>query len=136
MEWFLWIGWIIKARLSKCFLIEQNSVKLLKIKESDHKNGRLATAHGFLKIHKEFVNLPKFRPIGDTTRIVHYQLRKHLSELFHPLTYNEYREILSMLLLELKISRKNCLIKVIDLYHLMLHPYLPTSHYKKPSTLY
>ena len=62
----------------------------MKIKESDHKNGRLATAHGFPKIHKEFVNLPKFRPIGDTTRIVHYQVGKYLSELFNPLTYNEY----------------------------------------------
>ena len=53
-------------------------------------NGRLARAQSSPKIQKEFVNLPKFWPIGDTTRIVHYQLRKHLSELFNPLTYNEY----------------------------------------------
>ena len=36
-----------------------------------------------------------------------------------------------MLLRELKISRKNYLIKVIDVYHLMLYPYSPKCHYKK-----
>ena len=36
-----------------------------------------------------------------------------------------------MLLRELKISRKNDLIKVIDVYHLMLYPYSPKCHYKK-----
>ena len=36
-----------------------------------------------------------------------------------------------MLLLELKISPKNCLIKVIDLYHLMLHHSSLMCHYKK-----
>ena len=53
-------------------------------------NGRLARAHGLPKIHKEFVNLPKFRPIVDTTESVHYHVRKYLRELFNPLTSNEY----------------------------------------------
>ena len=53
-------------------------------------NGRLARAHGLPKIHKEFVNLPKFRPIVDTRGIVHYHVGKYLSEIFNPLTNNEY----------------------------------------------
>ena len=53
-------------------------------------NGRLARAHGLPKIHKEFVNLPKFQTIGDTTGTVHYHVGKYLSELFNPLTSNEY----------------------------------------------
>ena len=53
-------------------------------------NGRLARAHGLPKIHKEFVNLPKFRPIVDTTGTVHYHVGEYLSELFNPLTSNEY----------------------------------------------
>ena len=35
-------------------------------------------------------------------------------------------KIFLMLLLILKVSRKNCLIKVIDLYHLILYPSSPT----------
>ena len=53
-------------------------------------NGRLARARGLLKIHKEFVNLPKFRPIVDTTRTVQYHVEKNLMELFNSLTSNEY----------------------------------------------
>ena len=43
-----------------------------------------------MRIHKEFVNLPKFRPIVDTTETVHYHVGKYLSELFNLLTSNEY----------------------------------------------
>ena len=53
-------------------------------------NGRLARAHGLPKIHKEFVNLPKFQPIVDTTGTVYYHIGKKLSELFNPLTSNKY----------------------------------------------
>ena len=52
-------------------------------------NGRSARAHGLPKVLKEFVNLPKFWPIVDTTRTVHYHVGKYLSELFNPLTSNE-----------------------------------------------
>ena len=31
------------------------------------KNAKPARAHGFHKIHNEFSNIPKFRPIIDTT---------------------------------------------------------------------
>ena len=53
-------------------------------------NGRLGRAHGLPKIHKEFVDLPKFGPIVDTTGTVHYHVGKYLSELLNPLTSNEY----------------------------------------------
>ena len=53
-------------------------------------NGRLGRAYGLPKIHKEFVDLPKFRPIVDTTGTVHYRVGKYLSELLNPLTSNEY----------------------------------------------
>ena len=53
-------------------------------------NGWLARAYGLPKIHKEFVNLPKFRPITDTTGNVHYHVVKYLSELLNPLTNNEH----------------------------------------------
>ena len=41
-------------------------------------------------MHKEFVNLPKFRPIVDTTGTVHYHVGKYLRDLLNPLTSNEY----------------------------------------------
>ena len=96
-------------------------------------NGRLARAQGLPKIHKEFINRPKFRPIVDTTGTVHYHVGKCLSEVFNPITNNEYTIKDSFH----TVTRiKNCLIKVVDLYQLMLHPYSPTCHYKKQSTLY
>ena len=49
-----------------------------------------ARAHGLPKIHKKFDNIPKFRPIIDTTGTTHYQIGKFLSDLLHPLTTNEH----------------------------------------------
>ena len=31
------------------------------------KNGKLTRTHGLPKVHKEYSNIPKFRPIVDTT---------------------------------------------------------------------
>ena len=42
-------------------------------------NGPLWRAHGFPKIHEEFINLPKFQPIVDRTGTVHYRVGKYLS---------------------------------------------------------
>ena len=53
-------------------------------------NRRFERAHGLPKMHKEFVNLPKFRPIVDTTGTVHYHVGKYLRDLLNPLTSNEY----------------------------------------------
>ena len=54
------------------------------------KNARLARAHGTPKIYKDFVHLPKFRPIIDTTGSTHYHVGQYLSETFQPLTINDY----------------------------------------------
>ena len=64
---------------------------------------------------------------------MHYHVGKCLSEVFNPITNNEYTIKDSF---HTATRIKNCLIKVVDLYQLMLHPYSPTCHYKKQSTLY
>ena len=54
------------------------------------KNARLASAHGAPKIHKDFVHLPKFRPIIDIAGSTYYHVRQYLSEIFQPFTTNDY----------------------------------------------
>ena len=54
------------------------------------KNGKLARAHGLPKIHKENINIPKFRPIVDTTGTPHYSAGKFLTNLLNPLSMNEF----------------------------------------------
>ena len=54
------------------------------------RNAKPARAHGFPKIHKAFHQLPKFRPIIDTTGTTHYSVGKFISELLQPLTLNEF----------------------------------------------
>ena len=54
------------------------------------KNAKPARAHGFPKIHKEFSNIPKFRPIIGTTGTTHCLVGKYLASLLNPLTINEY----------------------------------------------
>ena len=53
-------------------------------------SARIARAHGLPKIHKQFDNIPSFRPIVDTTGSTDYSVGKCLSELLNPLTQNEY----------------------------------------------
>ena len=52
------------------------------------KNAKPARAHGLPKIHKEFSNIPKFRPIIDTTGTTHCLVGKYLAILLNPLTIN------------------------------------------------
>ena len=47
-------------------------------------------AHGIPKIHKQYLSLPTFRPIIDTTNTPHYNVGKFLSRLLNPLTSNEF----------------------------------------------
>ena len=54
------------------------------------KNDKLARAHGLPKIHKEYNNIPKFRPIVDTTGTPHYSAGKFLTNLLNPLAMNEF----------------------------------------------
>lgn len=54
------------------------------------RNAKPARAHLLPKIHKEFNNLPKFRPIIDTTGTTHSSVGKFLSQLLSPLTTNDF----------------------------------------------
>eukprot|EP00111_Clytia_hemisphaerica_P020238 TCONS_00059660-protein len=53
-------------------------------------NSKPARAHGLPKIHKRYENIPKFRPIVDTTGTSHYKVGEYLTNLLHPLTVNEF----------------------------------------------
>ena len=50
----------------------------------------LARAHGLPKTHKEYSNIPKFRPIVCTTGMPHYSAGKFLTVLLNPLAMNEF----------------------------------------------
>ena len=54
------------------------------------KNGKLARTHGLPKIHKEYSNIPKFRPIVDTIRTPHYSTGKFLMNLLNVLAMNKF----------------------------------------------
>ena len=45
------------------------------------KNAKPARAQGLPKIHEEFLNIPKFRPIMDTTGTSHCLIGKYLASL-------------------------------------------------------
>ena len=47
-----------------------------------------AKAHGLQKTYKEILNIPKFRPIIDTTETSHWL--QYLVSLLHPLTINKF----------------------------------------------
>ena len=54
------------------------------------KHANAARAYGLPKTHKEFEQLPKFRPIIDTTGTTHHNVGKYLSNLLRPLTLNDF----------------------------------------------
>ena len=47
---------------------------------------QLGRAHGLIKEHKAYTNLPSFPPISDTTSTPYYNTGKYLSSLLQPLT--------------------------------------------------
>ena len=53
-------------------------------------NAQPARAHGLPKTHKEYEDLPPFRPVIDTIGSTHYKVGKHLCEILKPLSTNEY----------------------------------------------
>ena len=66
---------------------EINEDQKKQMKPTAAQNGR---AHGLQKIHKRYVDLPKFRPIIDTTNTPYCNIGKFLSNLLAPLTIKEY----------------------------------------------
>ena len=54
------------------------------------KAASLGRAHGLSKTHKQYSDIPAFRPIIDTTTTPHYNVGKFLASLLNPLTINDY----------------------------------------------
>ena len=53
-------------------------------------NVKLVRVHGLPKIYKNVINIPKFRPIIDTTGSIHYLVGKCLAQLLYLLTNKEF----------------------------------------------
>ena len=70
-------------------LLKRNEITKTEFDMMRPKNAKPARAHGLPKIHK-FSNIPKFRPIIDTTGTPHCLVGKYLASLLNPLTINEY----------------------------------------------
>ena len=51
---------------------------------------QIGRAHRLPKIQKEFLKVPSFQPIVDTTNTPHCGVGKFLTNLLNPLTQNEY----------------------------------------------
>ena len=67
-----------------------NEITETEFKAMRPKNARPAKATGLPKIHKQFDNLPSFRPIIDTPGSAHYLTAKFLANLPKPLTTNQF----------------------------------------------
>ena len=59
-------------------------------KEMRRKGANRARARGLPKTHKNYENLPPFRPIVDTTNTPYSGVGSYLKRLLHPLTINEF----------------------------------------------
>ena len=78
----------IQGYLSKLFNrgeISEDDKKLVR-----PRSAQMGRAHGLPKIHKEYTNLPPFRPIIYTTNTPYYEVGKFLTSLLEPLTKNQY----------------------------------------------
>ena len=71
-------------------LKNNNEITEAEYKAMRPQNARPAKACGLPKIHKEFDNLPPFRPIIDTTGTTHSFTAKFLANLIKPLTTNQF----------------------------------------------
>ena len=73
-------------------LCNRNEITEAEKKQMRPMSAQFGHAHGLPKIHKVFANIPKFRPIIDTTKIdtPYYKIGQYLSSLLQPLTINDY----------------------------------------------
>ena len=71
-------------------LLKKNEITQQQYDEMRPRNARPARAHGLPKIHKNFTNLPKFRPIIDTTGTTQALVGKFVTNFLKPLTTNEF----------------------------------------------
>ena len=127
------------TRLSNIQRYLRNLQKRGEIDEATYKSirpqsAKPARAHGLPKIHKPFDNIPKFRPIIDTTGTTHYEIGKYRVSYYIPL---RLMNILSKTRLTLRLGLK-ALINPIsnkdtNTFHSTLNHYSPMSLLKKPS---
>ena len=90
------------------------------------KNAKPARAQGLPKIHKELLNIPKFRPINDTTGTSYSLVGKYLASLLYPLTTNKFSlKILLMQPTELKLYHHIFSKRITNMYLLMWNHYSP-----------
>ena len=71
-------------------LLQRNEITKVEFDLMRSKNSKQARAQGPPKIHEFFSNIPKFRPIIDTTGTIHYSVDKYLASLLYPLTTNDF----------------------------------------------
>ena len=70
-------------------LLKRNDITKAEFDMMRPKNAKPVRAHGLPKFHNEFSNIPKFRPIIDTTGTTHCLVGKYLTSLLNPLTIDE-----------------------------------------------
>ena len=71
-------------------LCERNEIAEAEKKQMRPNSAQLGRAHSLPKIHKVFTNIPKFRPIIDTTNTPYSKIGQYLSSFLQPLTVNNY----------------------------------------------
>ena len=59
--------------------MKRNEITKAKFDTMRPKNNKPARVHGLPKIHKEFSNIPKFRPMIDATGATHCLVGKYLA---------------------------------------------------------
>ena len=67
-----------------------SEVNETEIREMRPKAVQVGRAQSSPRIHKRYTDLPRFRPIIDTTNTPHYNVRKFSTRLLNPLTQNVY----------------------------------------------
>ena len=96
------------------------------------KNVKLARVHGLPKIHKEYSNIPKFRPIVDTTATSYFSAGTFLTNLLNPLSMNKFTLKNLMQLIKSKVYHLICLTMDTTMYLLMWSLYLQMFPSKEP----
>ena len=128
----LTITWLSNLQSHLRKLKNNNEITEADFKAISPQNTRPAKAPGLPKIHKEFDNLPSFRPITDTTGSAHYLTAKFLANLLKPLTtYQITFDNLFDVARKTKTFLKSYWIVIINRCSSMLCHYSQMYHYVK-----
>ena len=77
------MGLVLKGLNNLC---KRNEITEAEKKQMRPMSAQLGDAHVLLKIHTVFANIPKFRPIIDTTSTPYYKIGQYLPSLLQPIT--------------------------------------------------